>query len=228
MHHVCALGLLHTLRLCCWGGGSNTGRCLVPCTEGPAAGPQLFPHSIIPESVGEWHSPSSVGECGELVFAKGTVGKIFDLREKGGNGTAQNFYFVPFSSLSPPFFSCYGSPSITFHRCRCRRCRRSSVCWHRGAVSRAQKGRSVWARPTTAPGQTALLGFGQEFRASADRTPRGYAILLLSSHIHRLIRAPEARLRIPPPPRLLLFRPRLPSPVDQQQLPVNRRQLTLN
>ena len=38
------------------------------------------------------------------------------------------------------------------------------------------KGAVQWARPTTAPGQTALLGFAQAFRASVDRAPRGYAI----------------------------------------------------
>ena len=34
--------------------------------------------------------------CGALGFTKGTVGRIFELRENGANGTVNNGYFVPF------------------------------------------------------------------------------------------------------------------------------------
>ena len=46
-------------------------------------------------SVSGNHSHFSVGGCGELIFAKGTVGKIVDLRKNGENGTVKNGYFVP-------------------------------------------------------------------------------------------------------------------------------------
>ena len=38
-----------------------------------------------------------VGECRELIFTKGNVGKIFDLRKHGGNRTVNNGYFIPLS-----------------------------------------------------------------------------------------------------------------------------------
>ena len=51
----------------------------------------------------------NVGECGELIVTKGTVGKIFDLRKNGENGTVKNGVFRPiFSNFSPivvPFYS---------------------------------------------------------------------------------------------------------------------------
>ena len=48
-------------------------------------------------SVGEW-------QVSELIFTKGIVGKIFDLRENGGNGTVKNARFIPFSSHFASFF----------------------------------------------------------------------------------------------------------------------------
>ena len=48
------------------------------------------------------NSHFSVGECGELMFTKGIVGKSFDLRKNGENGTVKNQYFVPFLPQKPP------------------------------------------------------------------------------------------------------------------------------
>ena len=41
----------------------------------------------------------SVAECVELIFAKAVVGRIFDLRENGGNGTVIS---LPTSRHNPP------------------------------------------------------------------------------------------------------------------------------
>ena len=60
------------------------------------------------------NSRFSVGECGELVFTKGTAGRIFDLRETGENGetgTVKNGHFVPFCPRCCPIFL-YPQPSM--------------------------------------------------------------------------------------------------------------------
>ena len=55
-------------------------------------------------SVGEWQKfRLPVGECGELMFTKETVGKIFELQENGGNGT-EKWVSIPIL-LPPPLFS---------------------------------------------------------------------------------------------------------------------------
>ena len=63
---------------------------------------------------GKKKSHFSVGECGELIFTKGTV-KIFDLRENGNDGTVKNGFlshFWPiFLNHIPP------QPSITHIPC---------------------------------------------------------------------------------------------------------------
>ena len=46
-----------------------------------------------------------VGECGGLIFTKGTLEKIFDVRENGGNGTVKSEYSVHFSPIFLPFSS---------------------------------------------------------------------------------------------------------------------------
>ena len=43
------------------------------------------------------NSHFSVGECGQFIFTKGTVGKIFGHQKNEANGTVKNGYFVPFS-----------------------------------------------------------------------------------------------------------------------------------
>ena len=42
------------------------------------------------------NSHFSVGECGELIFTKGIVGKIFDLRKDGETETVKMGIFLPF------------------------------------------------------------------------------------------------------------------------------------
>ena len=51
-------------------------------------------------SVGDSHF--SIGECSDVIFTKGSVRKVFDPWENGGNGTVKIGYFVPFFSHSPP------------------------------------------------------------------------------------------------------------------------------
>ena len=47
----------------------------------------------------------SVGECGELIFIKGIVGKIFDPPGKWGGWDCENGVFHPiFLSIPPIFF----------------------------------------------------------------------------------------------------------------------------
>ena len=43
-----------------------------------------------------------VSECGELIFTKKDVGRIFDLRKNGRNGTVTIGFFLPFSSYCSP------------------------------------------------------------------------------------------------------------------------------
>ena len=52
----------------------------------------------------------AVGECGELIFTKGTVGKVFDLRENGANGTLKMGQSFRFSAILVPFFSTHIPP----------------------------------------------------------------------------------------------------------------------
>ena len=62
----------------------------------------------------KYYSHFSVGECGELFFTKGTMGKIFDLWENRGNGAMKNGYFVPFFSDFPPIVVSFLSYFVSF------------------------------------------------------------------------------------------------------------------
>ena len=66
-----------------------------------------------------------VGECGELIFTKGTVGRIFKLRKSGRNRTVKIGVFVHFSPIFLLFLSHFASflnlipPQISATRIPC-------------------------------------------------------------------------------------------------------------
>ena len=65
-------------------------------------------------SVGEWeHSPFAFGECGDLIFTKAIVGKVFGLRENGENEIMTNGYFVPFFCHFFPVSSHFPRPFVS-------------------------------------------------------------------------------------------------------------------
>ena len=51
-------------------------------------------------SVSRRHSHVSVGECGESIVTKGTVGRVFDPPANGKNGTVQTGHSTPFFSFT--------------------------------------------------------------------------------------------------------------------------------
>ena len=59
----------------------------------------------------------SRGECGELMFKKGSVGRIFDLQKTGEDETVENGGFVPFFSHFLPCLSHFPQPhaATTLH-----------------------------------------------------------------------------------------------------------------